>query len=367
LLPALADEGEIGRLVSQIRAVGPEGQGNDRAARAWRGLARQTADAMPDILAGFDGADPVAANWLGAAVDAIAERETQAGRPLPALRLEAFVKDRKHAPEGRRLAYEWLARIDSAAPGRLLPGLLDDPSPDLRRQAVAAVVRQAESELARGHGGSARTAFQKAFAQARDPDQVEALAKTLKGLGETVDLAAHYGFLRRWHLIGPFDNTGGNGFETAFGPEKSIDLGGVLFGKAGKEVRWIEHTTNDPLGKVDLNQVFGKSTGACAYAHTVVELPESREIELRAASENALRIFVNGPTVFSREEYHHGRSFDQHIVRVKLQKGRNTILVKVCQDEEKGAWAQAWDFQLRVCDAVGSPVPLKILGQENKP
>jgi hypothetical protein len=152
LLPALADEGEIGRVVSQIRAVGREGQGNVQAARAWRTLARQSAEALPEILAGFDGADPVAANWLGAALDAIAERETTAGRPLPALALEAFVKDRKHAPEGRRLAYEWLARIDPAAPGRLLPGLLDDPSPDLRRQAVAAVVHQAESELARATG-----------------------------------------------------------------------------------------------------------------------------------------------------------------------------------------------------------------------
>jgi hypothetical protein len=126
---------------------------------------------------------------------------------------------------------------------------------------------------------------------------VEALAKTLKGLGVTVDLAAHY----------------------------------------------------------------------CAYAHTVVQLPERREVELRAATENALKIFVNGQTIFSREEYHHGHSFDQHVVRVELRKGRNTILVKVCQDEEKGTWAQTWDFQLRVCDAVGSPVPLKIVGQEKEP
>src|SRR5947209_3420740 len=85
--------GDVDALVSRIKAVGPEGAGNAEAGRAWRELARQGPDALPAILAAMDDADPTAANWLRTAVDGIAEHALASGRPLPAARLEAFVKD----------------------------------------------------------------------------------------------------------------------------------------------------------------------------------------------------------------------------------------------------------------------------------
>jgi hypothetical protein len=365
-LPA-EDRSDVGRLVARIRGVGAEGAGNAAAAAAWRDLARLGADALPEVLVGLDGADPVAANWLRAVVDAIAERETGAGRELPADKLEAFVKDTRHSPVGRRLAYEWLARVDKTAPGRLLPGLLDDPSTELRRDAVAVVLDEAQARLGKGDKEGARAAFRKALAPARDPDQVEVIAKALAGLGEPVDLAAHFGLIRSWHVVGPFDNAGGKGFDTAFGPESKTDVAAPFAGKGGQEVCWAEHTTADPRGNVDLNKVVGKCRGAVAYARAVVDLPAARDVELRAATENALKMFVNGKAVFAREEYHHGKSFDQHVARISLRRGRNTILLKVCQNEQTDAWARAWDFQLRVCDAVGGAVPLTVVGEEAKP
>ena len=49
----------------------------------------------------------------------------QARKLLPTKELEAFIADRKHSGVGRRLAYEWLCRVDETAPKRLLPGMLD--------------------------------------------------------------------------------------------------------------------------------------------------------------------------------------------------------------------------------------------------
>src|SRR5205807_6205517 len=89
-----------------------------------------------DVLAAIDDADAVSANWLRPAVDAIAERERNAGRALPAKALEAFVTDTKNSGAARRLAYEWLVRVDKTAPGRLLPGILNDPGRELRRDAI---------------------------------------------------------------------------------------------------------------------------------------------------------------------------------------------------------------------------------------
>ncbi len=352
---------DAGPLVTRIKAVGAEGAGNPEAARAWGELVALGPDALPDLLAGFDGASDSAANWLRAAVDAVAERETQAGRPLPVDQLLAFLKDTKHAPAARRLAYEWLTRLDPATPGRLLPGMLNDPSVELRRDAVALVLKDAQSRLTKADKEGARTAFRKALTGARDPDQVEAVAKALKELGDTVDVSAHFGFLRTWQLIGPFDSTGSKGYAAVFGPEKTVDLSATLVGKGGKEVRWTAYTTSDPYGNVDLNKAIAKHMGAVAYAYAVVESPAERAVEVRTATKNAVKVFVNGRLVFAKEEYHHGKFLDQHVARVTLKKGRNTILLKVCQNEQTDAWAQEWDFQVRICDAVGGAVPLTVV------
>src|SRR5262249_33958019 len=162
-----------------------------------------------------------AANWLRAAVDAIAERALQAGRPLSAKKLEIFVKERRHAPEARRLAYEWLVKVDAHAPDRLLPRMLDDPSTELRRDAVARAIKEAPAV---GGKKDATAAFRQVLRAARDQDQVESIAKSLKSLGVEVDLAAHFGFVRSWMLIGPFDNSNMAGFGKEFPPETRIDL-----------------------------------------------------------------------------------------------------------------------------------------------
>jgi hypothetical protein len=47
---------------------------------------------------------------------------------------------------------------------------------------------------------------------------------------------------------------------------------------------------------------------------------------------------------------------DQFIVRGELKPGKNVILLKVCQNEQKEDWAQVWQFQLRVCDSIGKAI-----------
>jgi hypothetical protein len=47
---------------------------------------------------------------------------------------------------------------------------------------------------------------------------------------------------------------------------------------------------------------------------------------------------------------------DQYIYRGELKPGKNLILVKVLQNEQTESWAQNWQFQLRVCDAIGTAV-----------
>src|SRR5262245_17682652 len=121
----------VSALVAQIKAVRSEGLGNSGARQASRQLAQRGPEDIVSLLEAMDDADPVASNWLRAAVEAIAERTVAAGHKIPAAELEKFVLDRSHAGRARRLAFEWLARVDTTAPDRLIPGMLNDPGLEL--------------------------------------------------------------------------------------------------------------------------------------------------------------------------------------------------------------------------------------------
>lgn len=360
-VPTATQSADVAPLLARIKSVGKEGKGNVDAAQAWRELVKEGPDALLVILGGLDDAKPLAANWLRSAVDAIAERTVQAGKPLPAAKLEAFVRDTKHKGSGRRLAYEWLLKADASASDRLLPGMLDDPGAELRRDAVDVVLKDAQKAFAGDDKPAATALFKKALAAARDVDQVKLIAERLRKLDVEVDLTAHLGFITRWMIAGPFDNSGSKGFHVVYPPEKGVDLKATYRGKDKKEIRWQEHVSKAPLALVDLNKVLGKESGVIGYGYAVVTSDMEQPVEIRCGSNNAVRLFLNGKEIYFREEYHHGMEMDQHAGPGILKAGRNEILVKICQNEQKEDWAQLWSFQLRVCDALGAAVPLTLV------
>src|SRR5262249_18293177 len=125
------------RLIHDIAQVGPEGRGHREASAAWRKLADADATALPAVLGALDNANPLAANWVRSAAETIVDRQLGRRHPLPAAELESFIIDARHSPRARRLAFEFLTRVDDTAGDRLLPGMLNDPSREFRRDAVS--------------------------------------------------------------------------------------------------------------------------------------------------------------------------------------------------------------------------------------
>ena len=358
----------IGALLASLKAVGREGAGGETAATALKKLANEKPAALLDVLAAFDGASPDAANWLRGAIEAIAERAVAKGETLPLAEIERFVLDRKRAIAARELAWEWLSRVDPSAPERLLPRFLDDPSGELRALAVARELAAAEKLLAAdGTKTQGRDALKALFPRSRDPQQIEAITKKLQTLGERIDVTRHMGWVKSWRLLGPLEGLASErqraelpqgipphhaGFHLGFPPETRIDLELEHAGKIGA-VRWKSVTSDDPNALVDLNKSIGKQKSAVAFALAEVEAADAVAVEIRAASPNALKIWVNDKQVFQREEYHHHTEVDQHVAPARLEKGKNRILLKLCQNDQTDDWAQEWGFQLRVCDATG--------------
>jgi hypothetical protein len=338
-----------------LQAVEKFGKGNARAAAAWQRVTACRADALPTILAALDHANPIGANWIRAAVDTIAQRELSADGRLPMADLEAFVKNGHHAPQSRRLAFQWLTRVDASAAERLIPGMLDDPELEFRRAAIERLVSQAQREQDQNRLAAALPLYRRAFEKSRDLDQVKQLATRLRELGEQVDVARHLGFITTWKLIGPFDNAALRGFDAVYPPEQSYDPAAVYMGKNG-EVRWIDHSTSDEYGMVDLNRALGKANGVAGYAAAEFIADDARPVDLRLGSGNAHKLWLNGRLVSQSASYHTSEQVDQFIAQGTLQRGKNVILLKVLQNEQKEDWAQDWHFQMRVCDRIGTAV-----------
>ena len=338
-----------------IRAVGPEGKGNAEAAAAWKTVSAASAGELVTILKSMNGANDLAANWLRSAVDTIAARELDAGKKLPVAALQKYLADTKNDPSARRMAYEIIARADPVAGEKLISGMLEDPGAELRRDAVQRRIDAALAARKAGNSNDAAARLQFVLPSARDAEQLELIAKELKQLGQPVDLPKVFGWVWDWKVIGPFDSTGGVGFDKVFPPEEKIDLAAEYDGKTGK-VRWQDLSATGDGGLVDLNKPCGALKGVAGYAYTEFNSDSKRPVELRLGCKNAWKVWLNGKFLFGRDEYHRGMEIDQYRMAGELKKGKNVILVKICQNEQTEQWTKEWEFQLRVTDPLGAVV-----------
>lgn len=150
-----------------------------------------------------------------------------------------------------------------------------------------------------------------------------------------------------WMVLGPFDNAGGIGFDTAYIPENitEIDLTTTHDGQIGP-VRWKKLSDRKlngyiHLGERDVNwQVF--------YAFATVTSPDEREVQLRFDSDDQGKIWLNGREAFTHTKTYAVR-LDTYVIPVTLKQGRNSILVKACNEEG------ACTFILRITDTDGTP------------
>ena len=345
---------DLSKPLEALRGVQKEGQGNAEASKAWQEITKADASNLPEVLKGMNGANPLAENWLRAAVGVIADVALKE-KNMPVEDLVSFLKDSTNSPGARVVAFDLIQRADANLAETLTPTLINDVSSELRRHPVAKLIEAGEMALAAQHKSDAVLAYRKGLDGARDEDQIKMLTKKLRDLGQTVDLPTHFGFLMSWKLIAPFSNADRSGFETVYPPEKELKFDAAYEGK-GKEAKWVDFTSKDEYGKIDFNKPFGMEKSVVGYAATDFVSSEDRPAEIRIGCKNGWKVWLNGELLFARDEYHRGAKLDQYKLPCQLKKGKNTLLVKCCQNEQTEQWTVEWEFQLRVCDATGTAI-----------
>jgi hypothetical protein len=150
-----------------------------------------------------------------------------------------------------------------------------------------------------------------------------------------------------WMIIGPFDNTDMIGFDAQYPPEQEIDFTKKYSGKAGK-VKWFKPEHKRTGGFVNLASLMRPNEWAVAYATACVRSPDTRNAQLRIGSDDDVKVWLNGKSVLSKGVARYA-AMDQDIVPVRLESGRNQILLKVCNR------TGSWGFYMRITEAPGKP------------
>ena len=155
------------------------------------------------------------------------------------------------------------------------------------------------------------------------------------------------GFVTEWAVVGPFDNEGKIGFETAYPPETELKIDAEYEGKE-RPVRWREYPPIARFKYVNFRAIFVPDTDVAAYAVTFINSESVQDVAFRFGSDDAIKIWVDDALLYSDDGYH-AASFDQAAAGVRLNAGWNKVLVKVTQG------IGGWGFNFRITKPDGSP------------
>jgi hypothetical protein len=139
----------------------------------------------------------------------------------------------------------------------------------------------------------------------------------------------------KWYYIGPFDNTGNTGLDTPYPPEKEIDLKKTYPGKGGVRAGWKEFP-RFRIGELNDLKLFAQSDDSCVYLYHEIDAPEAAKLPVSLGSDDGLAVWLNGRRLLADNTVR-AAAPDQNRAVLPLQKGKNRLLVKVCN--VGGEWA----------------------------
>ncbi len=166
------------------------------------------------------------------------------------------------------------------------------------------------------------------------------------------------GYILDYWIVGPFDNDGKSGLDTAFGPEATqIDRTATYQGKERRGTSWRKVTLQGAFGWLEGSTYLRPSHDACFYAATGIRKSDSKpsSVTLFLGTSGAVRAWWNGKLV-ARDDKYRDIDPDRHGAKVVVQGGDNRLVVKVC------GGAQPPLLSVRVGDVLGGPAPTPVFG-----
>ncbi len=220
---------------------------------------------------------------------------------------------------------------------------------DLKQACLAPLAAVANRLAEAGESEKTLTLFNKLAALKPSIETMSKLAERLNTLGVEVDTVSMLGFIKQWHLLGPFHMKEGKGWDVEYINEPEVDLDAEYSSGDGTIV-WKQVQANPETGIVDIKSNLPVCDQCIAYAYTEIEVQDESDAILLLGVDDSEKIWVNGELVF---QHFIARPIqvDQDRVPVKFKKGKNTILLKIYQNN------LGWEFCVRVTTTQGTILP----------
>ena len=138
-----------------------------------------------------------------------------------------------------------------------------------------------------------------------------------------------------WHVCGPFSYKGGAGFNIEYPPEKEINFQAKYPGKGGMEASWREGKDFRD-GEINNLAIFPVNEDTVAYLYREIDCLEACKLPVSLGSDDTLTVWINGKKIHA-EQVERSCTPDSVRLTLDLQKGKNKLLLKVCNN--RGEWA----------------------------
>lgn len=157
------------------------------------------------------------------------------------------------------------------------------------------------------------------------------------------------GAMGKWQVLGEFENISESGFDKDFGALEHPEGDHIFKNKNGAEVQWFDIKAPRYDNWVDLEYFF-YCENSVIYAQTFAESPVEQDVYIRLGVSGSLKCYVNDVLTYSAPK-ERDNDLDSYVVKARLGKGYNRILLKVGKSE-----AQGCNFLMRITDQEGEPL-----------
>ena len=175
--------------------------------------------------------------------------------------------------------------------------------------------------------------------------------------------AEEQGFVANWLICGTFPNPGERPDNTGFGTDYLKNYGGeaAFTPTSSMEIKRPDGTVAkfQPYHATGTDIIFGDvaflgieptQEKILVYCACWLDADTDKDVEVRVGSDDGYKLWINHQLI-SEQHVYRAMEMDQETHKVKLNKGKNLILIKVDQDTGE------YQFMLRVVGADGKEIP----------
>jgi hypothetical protein len=140
---------------------------------------------------------------------------------------------------------------------------------------------------------------------------------------------------RKWMLAGFFPGESGKAHETAFPPERAVDLGAEHSGRYG-QIGWTPHFSRlEDMHEIDLARTLSPFSGSndadagTAYAYAEFTSDRRQSVTLSIDADASLKVWMNGRPFYDSCVPAQPQPTENHVIDAFIRQGRNIVLVKL--------------------------------------